>query len=81
MLQEMHDEGIIEEVEGATQWLSPLVPVPKKNEDVRLVLDIRVSNTALVRRCVQIPKVMKICNKCKELKFLWKSIYHKDICN
>lgn len=39
-LEEMRNEGIIEKVQGATPWLSPLVAIPKKNGDVRLVLDM-----------------------------------------
>ncbi len=59
-LQEMREEGIIEKVEGATPWLSPLIAILKKNGDLRLVLDMRVPNTALVRRRVQIPTVNDI---------------------
>ena len=51
--QEMRAEGIIEKVQGATPWLPPLVAIPKKNRDVRLVLDMRMANTVLTRRRVQ----------------------------
>ena len=67
-LQEMREEGIIEKVEGATPWLSPLIAIPKKNGDVRLVLDMRVPNTALVRRRVQIPTVNDILQKIEGAK-------------
>ena len=59
-LEEMRNEGIIEKVQGATPWLSPLIAIPKKNGDVRLVLDMRMPNTALTRRRVQIPTVNEI---------------------
>jgi hypothetical protein len=62
-LKEMRDEGIIEKVEGATPWLSPLIAIPKKTGDVRLVLNMRVSNAALVRRSLQIPTVDEILRK------------------
>ncbi len=67
-LQEMREEGIIEKVEGATPWLSPLIAIPKKNGDLRLVLDMRVPNTALVRRRVQIPTVNDILQKMEGAK-------------
>ncbi len=68
-LQEMREEGIIEKVEGATPWLSPLIAIPKKNGDLRLVLDMRVPNTALVRRrCRQIPTVNDILQKMEGAK-------------
>ena len=35
-LNELQDLDIIEDVEGPTPWVSPLVPVPKSNGDVRV---------------------------------------------
>ena len=67
-LAEMRDEGIIEKVVGSTPWLSPLIAIPKKSGDLRLVLDMRVPNTAMVRRRVQIPTVNEILQKMEEAK-------------
>ena len=67
-LAEMRDEGIIEKVVGATPWLSPLIAIPKKSADLHLVLDMRVPNTALVRRRVQIPTVNEILQKMEGAK-------------
>ncbi|CAB3999686.1 PREDICTED: uncharacterized protein K02A2.6-like [Paramuricea clavata] len=67
-LQEMREERIIEKVEGATPWLSPLIAIPKKSGDLRLVLDMRIPNTALVRRRVQIPTVNEILQKMEGAK-------------
>lgn len=67
-LQELRNEGIIEKVEGATPWLSPLIAIPKKTGDIRLVLDMRIPNTALVRRRVQIPTVNEILQKMEGAK-------------
>ena len=67
-LAEMRDEGIIEKVVGATPWLSPLIAIPKKSGNLRLVLDMRVPNTALVRRRVQIPTVNEILQKMEGAK-------------
>ncbi|CAB4030825.1 Hypothetical predicted protein [Paramuricea clavata] len=52
-LHEMEEQGIIEKVKGVTPWLSPLIPIPKKGGDLRLVLDTRIHNQALKRRRVQ----------------------------
>ena len=62
-LEEMRKQGIIEKVEGATPWLSPLVIIPKKCGDVCLVVDMRKANTALKRRRIQIPTVNEILQK------------------
>ena len=67
-LAEMRDEGIIEKVVGSTPCLSPLIAIPKKSGDLRLVLDMRVPNTAMVRRRVQIPTVNEILQKMEEAK-------------
>lgn len=34
-LEELRNEGIIEKVQGATPWLSPLIAIPKKNRHFR----------------------------------------------
>ena len=68
-LQEMRESGIIERADGATPWLSPLIAIPKKTGDVRLVLDMRVPNVALARRRVQIPTVDEILRQMEGAKF------------
>lgn len=67
-LQEMKEQGIIEKVEGATPWLSPMIAIPKKSGDIRLVLDMRVPNIALIRRRVQMPTVDEILQKMQGAK-------------
>ena len=67
-LDEMRDQGIIEKVEGSTPWLSPLIAIPKKGGDVRLVLDMRVPNQAFTRRRVQMPTVDEILQKMEGAK-------------
>ena len=64
----MRDKRIIEKVVGATPWLSPLIAIPKKSGDLRLVLDMRVPKKALVRRRVQIPTVNEILQKMEGAK-------------
>ena len=62
-LKEMLEQDIIEKAEGATPWLSPLIAIPEKSGDVRLVLDMRIPNQALKRRWVQMPTVDDILQK------------------
>jgi hypothetical protein len=68
-LQKMRESGIIERADGATPWLSPLIAIPRKTGDVRLVLDMRVPNIALARRRVQIPTVDEILREMEGAKF------------
>jgi hypothetical protein len=50
-LQRLHDFDIIEEAQGATPWVSPIVVFPKPNdpENIRLCIDMRLPNTAIER--------------------------------
>ena len=48
-LDHLESLGIIEDVEGPTPWVSPLVIIPKKNGDVRLCIDMRMANRAIRR--------------------------------
>ena len=50
-LEKVRKQGIIDKVEGSMPWLSPLIATPKKGGDVTLVLNMRVPNQALTRRC------------------------------
>ena len=48
-LEQLERQGIIEKVNGATPWVSPLVVTPKKNGSVRLCVDMRRPNEAIRR--------------------------------
>ena len=54
-LKELQDLDIIEDVEGPTPWVSPLVAVPKSNGDVRVCVDMRRANEAVTRERHPIP--------------------------
>ena len=50
-LQRQQDLDIIEEVDGPTPWVSPIVvvPKPKNPEKIRICVDMRAPNTAIRR--------------------------------
>ncbi|KAK3700539.1 hypothetical protein QZH41_000759 [Actinostola sp. cb2023] len=54
-LQELEDLDIIESVTGPTPWVSPLVAVPKSNGEVRVCVDMRRVNEAVIRERHPIP--------------------------
>jgi len=54
---------VIEPASGATTWVSPVVPVPKKNGEIRLCVDLRAVNSAIKRRQYPIPTVDEILEK------------------
>ena len=46
-LSNLEHQNIIERVKGPTPRVSPLVVIPKKNEDVRICVDMRMANKAI----------------------------------
>ena len=60
-LSKLIDEDIIESVQGvASTWVSPLVVVPKEGDDVRLCVDMRRANTAIVRERYPVPTIQEM---------------------
>ncbi len=48
-LKRLEDLDIIEKVDGPTPWVSPIVTVPKKSGGVRICVDMREANKAILR--------------------------------
>ena len=49
-LNELVDLDVIEKAKGTNPWISPVVVVPKPNGDLRLCVDMRQANGAIVRQ-------------------------------
>lgn len=47
-IQELLEKDIIEEVNSYSRWASPLVVVPKKDGDIRVCVDLRRPNMAIL---------------------------------
>ena len=62
-LKLLEQQGIIEQVEGPTPWVSPLVVIPKKNGEVRLCVDMRMANKAIERERHPTPTIDDIIHK------------------
>ena len=48
-LERLKNLDIIEKVTGPTPWVSPIVVVPKSSGQVRLCMDMREANKAVMR--------------------------------
>ena len=60
-LDELLELDIIEEVpEGPSRWISPLVVVPKSDGDVRVCVNMRRANEAIIRERHPIPTVEEL---------------------
>ena len=56
-LEELLEQDIIEKVTGPTPWVSPVVCIPKKDNQVRLCVDMRQANKAIVRERHPMPTI------------------------
>jgi hypothetical protein len=64
-LSRLRDEDIIECVPDteATEWISPIVIVPKKDDNIRLCIDMHAANTAIKQIRHPIPTVHDISHE------------------
>ena len=46
-LSRLESLDITEKVDGATEWVSPIVVAPKKKGEIRVCVDMRQANTAI----------------------------------
>ena len=59
-IEELVAMDIIEPVEGPTPWVSPVVVVPKQNDEIRLCVDMQRANETTVRERYPIPTVDEV---------------------
>ena len=63
---------VIEKVEGPTSWVNPLVVVEKPNGDIRICLDMRQANLAIVREKHPAPTVEETLQEVSNAKVFSK---------
>ena len=56
-IKRLEDLDVIEPVSGPTPWISPIVIVPKKSNNVRICIDMREANKAITREKHPMPTV------------------------
>jgi transposase InsO family protein len=61
-IQDMERQGVIKKVEDI-DWCAPIVPVRKKNGTVRICVDFRLLNEAIVRQPYQMPSLEDIITR------------------
>ena len=53
-------KDIVERINGPTSWASPVVIAPKVSGDIRLCVDMRKENAAIIREGIPIPTVGEV---------------------
>jgi transposase InsO family protein len=71
-LVELEQLDIIEHVEGPTSWVSPVVIVPKPSGEIRLCVDMRRANEAIIRERHPIPTVDEMLHDMSESRVFSK---------
>lgn len=56
-LHSLLQQDIIERVNGPSPWVSPMVPVTKDSGEIRLCIDMRQANKAVLRETHPLPLV------------------------
>ena len=51
----MQDHGVIIPVEVPTEWCAPMVPMIKKNGSIRICVDLKRLNEAVIRERYHLP--------------------------
>ena len=59
-VEDLIAKDIVERVNGPTSWVSPVVIAPKASGDIRLCVDMRKANAAIIRERIPIPTVDEV---------------------
>lgn len=71
-IQELIKLDVLERVEGPTSWVNPLVAVEKPNGDIRICLDMRRANQAILREKHPVPTVEETLQEVSKAKVFTK---------
>ena len=71
-LQHLLDDDVIEPAQGPTPWINPVVVTPKTNGEIRLCVDMRRANAAIVRERHTIPTIEEVLQDLSSCQFFSK---------
>ena len=71
-LKQLEELDGIEKVNGPTNWINPLVAVENPNGDIRICLDMRQANRAILRGKHLDPTVEELLQETSEENFFSK---------
>ena len=65
-INELHEQDIIERVQGPTAWVHPIVVAPKASGDIRLCVDMQRANEAIILQRLPIPNIEEVLESLNE---------------
>lgn len=71
-IEELLKKDIIEKVDGPSSWISPIVPILKESGDIRLCVDMRRANSAILRENHPLPTMDCLLPKVHKAKVFSK---------
>ena len=77
-LESLEQMDIIEKVETPSQWVSPIVTVPKREDDIRVCVDMRQPNLAVKRVHHTIPTIDDVLQEMNRSKVFSKLDINKS---
>lgn len=71
-LKELEEQDIIERVNEASEWVSPMLIKRKTANEVRIIIDLREANKAIVREVHPLPTMEQMICRLKGSKYFTK---------
>lgn len=71
-IKELLESDIIEEVHEPSKWISPIVPILKDNGELRLCVDMRRANMAIMRENHPLPSMEHLLPKIRKAEYFTK---------
>lgn len=71
-IKELLESDIIEEVHEPSKWISPIVPIMKDNGELRLCVDMRRANKAILRENHPLPTMEHLLPKIRKAEYFTK---------
>lgn len=83
-LKDMENMDIVERVKGTSEWISPLVVVPKTNGDIRICVNMKNPDMEIKREYFPLPTLESFMTKLSGCKFFSKldisqAYYHVEL--
>lgn len=71
-LKELVSQGIIERVNEASEWVSPMLVKRKSSNEVRIIIDLREANKAIIREVHPLPTMEQMTARLRGSKVFAK---------